>query len=408
MTNRSTSLVTFNLELDSHTNSKGESILMIRCSQNRIHKRINSGIRVIPKYWDNAKKQVKKFHPLHHDLNKTINLKFQEVQEKYLSLLREEEPVTMFELVSKVQQPRSVNFFEFARTYKLNQFKNNKKLGTLRRYESVLAKFSRYAGKDLTINQINYSLLTGFEEHLLQVLKNGRDTVSSNLSVLRTILKDAIRHDLFTKKNPFDSLTLRYTNNTKHKLTIEELQSFATVALPLSPSVNLARDFFVACFYAAGCRGGDMVLMKWSNIKDNTICYTQQKTGKKMILPLLPELKLIFNKYKTTYRDHSNYIFPLLDDVKVVNEIVTNSKLTYINKYLKEVCKYAGIFKNISTHCARHTFSDISLSLNNNDIYGLRDVLGHSSVKITEKYLLNRNYVTGGNYLKSIEDLPKK
>jgi site-specific recombinase XerD len=82
-----------------------------------------------------------------------------------------------------------------------------------------------------------------------------------------------------------------------------------------------------------------------------------------------------------------------------------NSRLTYINKYLKEVCKYAGILKKISSHCARHTFSDISLELNQNDVYALKGVLGHSSVKTTEGYLINRNYDNIKEYLLTLQKL---
>jgi len=160
----------------------------------------------------------------------------------------------------------------------------------------------------------------------------------------------------------------------------------------------------MACFYAGGCRGGDMLMMKWHNIADGKMIYSQQKTGKKIILPVLPELQIIFERYK----NDSLYIFPLLQKEKVVNEIVLNSKLTFINKYLKELCKYSGIFKKITTHCARHTFSDISLSLNQNDIYGLRDVLGHTSVKTTEIYLRDRNYSNTYEYMRTISDVMKK
>lgn len=285
----------------------------------------------------------------------------------------------------------------------INQFKSSKKLGTYRRYEAVLNKLKEFKGKNLTIKQIDYSLLIDFEKHLLDKKMNGRDTVSSNMSVIRSILNEAIKHGLYDKRNPFDSISLKYTNNTKHKLTIEELKAFSNVKLPNINSLKLARDFFMACFYTAGCRGGDMVMMKWENVNAGNLTYVQKKTGKKMELPLLPELIQILDKYK----NNPVYIFGLLKENEVVSEFAVNSKLTYINKYLKEVCKYAGIFKNISTHCARHTFSDISLSLNQNDIYGLRDALGHSSVKTTEGYLIDRNYSKVGEYIKNVIDVLK-
>jgi integrase len=108
-----------------------------------------------------------------------------------------------------------------------------------------------------------------------------------------------------------------------------------------------------------------------------------------MVIPIDPELMEIFNKYIGV----DKYIFPLLNDEKVVNEIIIGSKLAYINKYLKEVAKYCGIFKKLSTHVARHTFTDLALEVSNGNIYEVQKSLGHSSVKTTELYSRNRvNY----------------
>ncbi len=143
--------LTFNLELDYKPNKKGEKLLMIRCSQGRNHKRINTGIHLLPKYWDATKKQVKKSHPLALELTKTISKKMVELEEAYLELLRDNEQVSFLELAISIQKPKSVNFYQFAITHKLNQFKTNRKMGTFRRYESVLNKLKEFAGNSLTV-----------------------------------------------------------------------------------------------------------------------------------------------------------------------------------------------------------------------------------------------------------------
>lgn len=396
--------LTFNLELDSKPNKKGEKLLMIRCTYQGKHKRINTGIHLLPNYWDTVKKKIKISHPLYSETNKTITQLLQEVEGNYLALLRDKDEISLVDLIKSLNKPKSINFFEFAKSYKLNDFKAKKMTGTYRRYEAVLNKLKEFAGDNLTIKNVDYTLLKQFENYLIITKKNGRDTVSSNLSVLRSIINEAIKHEFYDKRNPFESISLKYTSNTKSKLTIEELRSFVKVSLPPIHSLILARDFFMACFYAGGCRAGDMIRMKWEHIKDGRLEYVQQKTQNKLILPILPELKEIIERYKTI----SNYIFPLLKEGDIETESVTNSKITYLNKYLKEVCKYAGIFKKISTHCARHSFSDISLSLNQNDIFSLKDVLGHSSVKTTEGYLINKNYSNSEHYLNNIKELIKK
>ena len=74
----------------------------------------------------------------------------------------------------------------------------------------------------------------------------------------------------------------------------------------------------------------------------------------------------------------------------IVNEIIIGNKLSYINKYIKEVCKYAGILKKVSSHVARHTYTDIALQVSGGNIYQVQQSLGHSSVKTTELYSRNR------------------
>ena len=56
-----------------------------------------------------------------------------------------------------------------------------------------------------------------------------------------------------------------------------------------------------------------------------------------------------------------------------------------MNDYLKLATARAGIDKNITYHTSRHTFATISLSLGIPIEY-VRDLLGHSSVQITEIY----------------------
>ena len=76
--------VTFNIELDSKANKKGEKLVMIRCTQNGAHKRINTGIHILPKFWDNKKKQIKKSHISAVDLNKSLSEQAHEKAKQYL------------------------------------------------------------------------------------------------------------------------------------------------------------------------------------------------------------------------------------------------------------------------------------------------------------------------------------
>ena len=397
--------ITFQLELNTSNASK-EGRVLIRCTQNRKHKRISTGVAVATNYWDKVRHKVKKSHPISNELNNLIQEKLRKVTAVYTKLLSENEEVTLDDIVMRATSIPMTNFFDFAYLTKMEEIKSKKKLGTYRRYEAVLNKLKEYAGIKLTLNQINYAFLQKYILHLKTKHLNTQDTISANLSVIRTIINEAIKHELYKSNSPFTQLKLKYTDNTKEKLTAEELNRIFTNPLPNVYSIIIARDFFIACFLAEGTRGGDMIAMKKEYIINNCLCFNQQKTGSKMAITIVPELMEIFNKYMGT----GKYIFPFLNDEKVVNEIIIGSKLAYINKYLKELAKYCGIFKNLSSHVARHTYTDLALEASNGNIYQVQMSLGHSSVKTTEIYSRNRvNYNKKSvlpDILKSI--LPKK
>lgn len=381
--------ITISVELNIKKSSSTEGRVLIRCTQNRQHKRIGTGVAVDPKFWDKKHHRVKGSHPISNELNNLIQEKLRKVTAVYTKLLSENEDVTLEDIIMRTTSVPMTNFFDFAYSTKMEEIKSRQKLGTYRRYEAVLNKLKEYAGVKLSLNQINYPFLQKYILHLKTKHLNTQDTISANLSVIRTILNEAIKHELYKGNSPFNQLKMKYTDNTKEKLTADELRRLFTSPLPNSRSVRIAKDFFIACFLAEGTRGGDMVSMKKEYIINNCLVFNQQKTGSKMVIPIVPELMDIFKKHMGT----GQYIFPFLNEEKVVNEIIVGNKLAYINKYLKEVAKYSSIFKKLSTHVARHTFTDLALEASHGNIYEVQKSLGHTSVKTTELYSRNRvNY----------------
>ena len=378
--------VSFTPELNHRADSKGEHLIQIRCSQSRLHKRINTGISVSQKHWDKGKLEVKKGHQNADQYNRIIRGWLQKLSKAYSDLLETGEDLVIDSLIARVNSPKVISFYKFAEETKLAEFKARKKMGTYRRYEAVLSKLRAYA-PNLTVRKIDYRFLKAYENYLLESLGNSRDTVSSNLSAIRSIINTAIACGQYEKQNPFGQIKLQYTDNTKAKLTVEELQQFQKCKLPDIPSLHLARNFFMACFFANGCRAGDMAVMNKTHIINGLLIYTQGKTGKRSCLPVSEELNEIFSKYM---REDRQCIFPFFENRDKIDERTVNSKLTYVNKYLKEVCKYAGILKKVTTHCARHTFIDHALTASGENIYQVKEIVGHNSIRTTEGYARQR------------------
>ncbi len=93
------------------------------------------------------------------------------------------------------------------------------------------------------------------------------------------------------------------------------------------------------------------------------------KTGKIISVPLLPKAKEILVKYDKV----GDYALPRFSNQK-------------INSYLKEIGGIAGINKSISHHMARKTFASTVLLNNDVPMEVVSELLGHSSIKITQEY----------------------
>ena len=84
---------------------------MIRCSQGKKHRRINCELHIAKRSWDNTKKQVRKGHPLSEAINKALMHKTMQIQECYLTLMREDEEVVLLEdVINLFQKPKSCKF----------------------------------------------------------------------------------------------------------------------------------------------------------------------------------------------------------------------------------------------------------------------------------------------------------
>ena len=87
------------------------------------------------------------------------------------------------------------------------------------------------------------------------------------------------------------------------------------------------------------------------------------KTKQEFVIPMQPKALSILQKY--------NHKLP----------IISNEKY---NMYLKAAVKYAGIDKPVTTHWARHTGATI-LANNGVPMYIIQHILGHASIRETEK-----------------------
>jgi integrase len=112
--------------------------------------------------------------------------------------------------------------------------------------------------------------------------------------------------------------------------------------------------------------------LRWENITAGdapSIKFAQKKTKALVYLPISPEALQLCG----TRKEEKDKVF----------EGVNSSQLC--NNVIAEWVKAAGIKKEITFHCFRHTFATLQLT-QGTDIYTVSKMLGHSDVKTTQIY----------------------
>lgn len=152
-------------------------------------------------------------------------------------------------------------------------------------------------------------------------------------------------------------------------LTLEELQ--ALVNTPCSIPLLKNAAIFSAL---TGLRFSDISKLVWSEVQYSELegyflQFRQKKTKGVEVLPI------------------SEQAFKLLGERKEPTEQVFKGLIysAYLNVYLKQWILRAGITKDITFHCFRHTFATLQLS-HGTDIYTVSKMLGHRELKTTQIY----------------------
>jgi len=152
-------------------------------------------------------------------------------------------------------------------------------------------------------------------------------------------------------------------------LTLEELNSLVKTECQ-NPLLKAAALFSAL----TGLRFSDIQKLTWSEVESDSnggylIRYRQQKTNGEETLPI------------------SDQAFDLMGkrgkgEDKVFKDLQYSA---YHNKHLYQWIGVAGITKDITFHCFRHTYAVLQLS-QGTDIYTVSKMLGHRELKTTQIY----------------------
>jgi integrase len=311
-------------------------------------------------------------NPIDKQGNKETLQLAEQIRQKRENHLNKPEIYTGYEKEQlKIKERGEKNFVEYFKT-----LADKRKASNHDNWVSAYNYLETFTKGNLKFADLNEKFCNEFKEYLLTTKSNksSKTTLAQNSAVsyfnkLKATLKQAykdgyLQSDLNAKIEP-----VKQAETRRNFLTIEELNSLVKTECN-NPLLKRAALFSAL----TGLRFSDIKNLVWGEIHHSvengySIQFTQQKTKGVEVLPI------------------SEQAYSLLGEAKEPNDKVFEGLeySAYHNKHLFQWIGAAGITKDITFHCFRHTFATLQLS-KGTDIYTVSKMLGHRELKTTQIY----------------------
>jgi integrase len=253
---------------------------------------------------------------------------------------------------------------------------NKRKASNHDNWVSAFHYLEKYTDGNLTFGELDESFCNGFKEYLLTTKSNksSKATLSQNSAVsyfnkLKATLKQAYKDGYLQTNLNARVESIKQAETKRNFLTMEELNKLAQTECTI-PELKTAALFSAM----TGLRFSDIQKLTWGEIEKindhgYVIHFKQQKTKGVEVLPV---------------SDQAISILGIAGEPtdKVFTSLYYSA---HTNQHLFKWLVKAGITKDITFHCFRHTFATLQLS-KGTDIYTVSKMLGHRELKTTQIY----------------------
>jgi integrase len=316
--------------------------------------------------FDKAKNPIDKQH------NKETLQLAEQIRQKKENHLNKPEIYTGYEKEQlKIKERGEQNFVQYFKT-----LADKRKASNHDNWVSAYNYLETFTKGNLKFADLNQKFCNEFKEYLLTTKsnKNSKTTLAQNSAVsyfnkVKATLKQAYKDGYLTSDLNAKIEPIKQAETRRNFLTIEELNSLVKTECN-NPLLKRAALFSAL----TGLRFSDIKNLVWGELEyiegnGYFIQFKQQKTKGVETMPI------------------SEQAYSLLGEAKEPTDKVFEG-LTYSayeNKHLYQWIGAAGITKNITFHCFRHTFATLQLS-KGTDIYTVNKMLGHRELKTTQIY----------------------
>lgn len=366
----------------------GEASVCMRITVNGT--RVENNIRksIDPALWSQAKETARGKSRRACDLNTYIEEARIKLYQIFCELEQQNRPITahlLQELFFGQEKPEEVRTLLGTMQEHNDQCRalvgTDYALITVRRYESCrryLAELirQRYGKEDLPLAEVNGELVRAFAFYLKTEKGCQQNTVIRYMKCLKKITNLARAND-WMAKDPFLGIRFHEKEVVREFLTMDELQTIYRKEFPLE-RLTLVRDVFIFAAFTGLAFIDVQQLAPEHIVRDNNgnlwIRKPRQKTKNMCNIPLLDIPQEILRKY-------ANH--PTCRKKGVLLPVPCNQKM---NSYLKEIADICMIRKNLTTHCARHSYATSVCLANGVSLENVAKMLGHSNIKMTQHY----------------------
>ena len=281
-----------------------------------------------------------------------------------------------------VTRATSVRFFEYYRSMCEHRLGKQSK-ANWGNWTSCLHHLRRYEKRDnITFEEITPEWVQGFRDYLerdavawahdkrkrKEFKPLSRNSKVSYFNKLRACLNQAFEERIIPN-NPIRGIDgFKAEEGTRMYLTLEEVKKLAQTECDF-PRIKAA--FLFSCL--TGLRRSDVLRLRWGDVHQQgdftRLIFRQKKTDGLEYLDITAEAVLLMGDRGKA----EDYIF---------TDILAPSAT---NNAIRVWVARAGIDKDITFHCARHTFAVMMLDLGT-DIYTVSKLLGHRELSTTQIY----------------------
>lgn len=232
-----------------------------------------------------------------------------------------------------------------------------------------------YRRNDIYLDELSRQFIEEYEFFLKTVRRCSHNTSIQYLKNLKKITRIAQAKG-WLNDDPFKEIRFHKENVERDFLEHHELKKLLDKQIEI-PRLAQIRDVFCFCCLS-GLAFSDVKQLRSEHIVRDIndmlwIRKPRQKTGQMCNIPLLETARGILSQYAdNAYCQTRGVLLP----------VCSNQKM---NAYLKELAEICGIRKNLSTHCARHTFATLTLA-GGATIENVAKMLGHSNTQMTRHY----------------------